>query len=467
VRLLDLQLLYGVAGAREHFERLCTLLIQSEYDSAKEVRCEPGDGGVDVYVGKWDDPEGIAVFQVKYFPTGLKESQKQQIRASFRTCINNPNFQTRKWTLCLPIELSEEETTWFTHWKQQQATSTLPSERITWWGESDLMQLLLKSGNEGIKEHYFQEQHLTQIREMHGMLSRLLDEISSRPPEAMGAFALRQDSKEANLRYKEEVYMPLHTELRTLLVAFENAHASTGPYPEWITVTGGQLPRNLRYAPLSSHGLVFHFWPATKNEFRVFGALTSSARQLLDDLVDRITAYNLTVEAAREAAIPLLTRHIAAGLERAVQDPAYQEWKATYKDAPTPPPDNSYQWFEQLWHNTAPEAGSFGALSMAKWWLGRAFQTLGWLLANRPDHAAERLYEDYERRGNMRQSESWESWFREVCQAAYSDLVHENTYRQVMDAQERLFLLVSQIESMLLNVLYEIQYRYEGGPPPL
>jgi len=78
VRLLDLQLLYGVAGAREHFERLCTLLIKSEFASAKEVRCDPGDGGVDVYVGQWDDPEGIAVFQVKYFlPYWIERESKR------------------------------------------------------------------------------------------------------------------------------------------------------------------------------------------------------------------------------------------------------------------------------------------------------------------------------------------------------------------------------------------------------
>jgi hypothetical protein len=150
-----------------------------------------------------------------------------------------------------------------------------------------------------------------------------------------------------------------------------------------------------------------------------------------------------------------------------VQDPAYQEWKATYKDITTPPSDKSYPWFELLWLNTVPEVGHLGAPSMAKWWLGRAFQTLGWLLADRPDRAAEHIYEDYERRGNMPQSESSESWIREVCQTACSDLVRENTFRQVIDAQKRLYLLLSQIESMLLNVLLDIQYRYEGGPPPL
>ncbi len=79
IHLLALHLLYGVAGAREHFEHLCADLIRAEFSGAKEVRCQSGDGGVDVYIGDWADPEGISVFQVKYFPVGLGSSQKDQV----------------------------------------------------------------------------------------------------------------------------------------------------------------------------------------------------------------------------------------------------------------------------------------------------------------------------------------------------------------------------------------------------
>src|SRR5260370_41330002 len=127
------------------------------------------------------------------------------------------------------IELSEEETSWFTHWKHEHATAMLPVEHIAWWGESDLMRLLLMPENKETREYYFQQQHFTQIREMHGMLKHLLDEIGTQPPEAMSAFALRQDFKKANLRYKEDVYIPQHTKIRILLVAFDNCHTPIGP----------------------------------------------------------------------------------------------------------------------------------------------------------------------------------------------------------------------------------------------
>ena len=82
VRLLDLQLLYGIAGVREQFEKLCGQLICKEYPTARCVRSEGGDGGVDVFVGDQSDPEEITVFQVKYFPGGLKDSQKKVIYTS-------------------------------------------------------------------------------------------------------------------------------------------------------------------------------------------------------------------------------------------------------------------------------------------------------------------------------------------------------------------------------------------------
>ncbi|HEU5382400.1 MAG TPA: hypothetical protein VFV38_43860 [Ktedonobacteraceae bacterium] len=101
VRFLDLQQRYGEAGAREQFEKLCVQLIHSQDPTATSVRVGGGDGGVDVFVGNYTDPAGITVFQVKYFPNGLKNSQKQQIRDSFYQCCNNALFKIREWILCI------------------------------------------------------------------------------------------------------------------------------------------------------------------------------------------------------------------------------------------------------------------------------------------------------------------------------------------------------------------------------
>src|SRR5205085_5112653 len=99
VRLVDLERLYGVAGAREKFEQLCGQLIRSKFPDARGIRVYRGDGGIDVYKGEFTDSKGLHVFQAKYFPSGLGESQKKEIRESFKRCVTNPDFTTNHWTL--------------------------------------------------------------------------------------------------------------------------------------------------------------------------------------------------------------------------------------------------------------------------------------------------------------------------------------------------------------------------------
>src|SRR6266851_2349823 len=115
-RLVDLERHYGLAGAREKFDQLCGQLIRSEFPLATGIRVHRGDGGIDVYNGRFTNTKGIHVFQAKYFPAGIGETQKNEIRASFKRCITNPDFTTNHWTLCLPVDLSIDETKWFTKW---------------------------------------------------------------------------------------------------------------------------------------------------------------------------------------------------------------------------------------------------------------------------------------------------------------------------------------------------------------
>lgn len=461
IRLLDLQLLYGVAGAREHFEHLCADLISAEFSGAKEVRCVPGDGGVDVYVGDWADPEGISVFQVKYFLMGLGSSQKDQVRRSFRTCIENDHFTVSRWTLCLPVDLSEEETAWFTHWKHRQATDFLAIDRIDWWGESTLRQLLLQPKNSGIKEAYFHQEHIAQIREMYHMLTHLLEDFVTRPEESVMALALRQDAKDANLRYRDEVYGPLHTELKRIRDVLERAHGRTGPYPLRILLGGEALPGHLQYTMPASWGPTFLHWYTCKEAYCLYGALTPPARDRLNEIEEAITAYNAAVEEARKAAAPVLSPHVAQAFEAETQLPDYLEWKRTYKDTPTPPPYQSFPWFELLERLTSP--GSYSSEQIAAVWLRYPLQTFGWLLAHRPDEAGQCVSDDYERGAAMPRSLSV---FQGALTRAMPELEGATQFQQAKRAQEHLYRLVSSMETALLNVLVNIQHEYEGGPPP-
>jgi len=66
---------------------------------------------------------------------------------------------------------------------------TLTNTDMNWWGETELEELLFESNNEGIKNAFFQEKHLTQIREIHGMLRMLVNDVVFRlgglPKETM------------------------------------------------------------------------------------------------------------------------------------------------------------------------------------------------------------------------------------------------------------------------------------------
>ena len=108
---------YELAGAREKFEKICIEVFQEEFGPlAKEVVVSQGDDGIDVLVGDLDDRPSI--YQCKFFIDGIGDSQKQQIRESFRKVITkHPNISS--WYLCVPIGLKINELSWWSIWKSE------------------------------------------------------------------------------------------------------------------------------------------------------------------------------------------------------------------------------------------------------------------------------------------------------------------------------------------------------------
>jgi hypothetical protein len=177
VKLTHLLLLYGTAGAREQFENLVVQLIRSERPDAQRIRIVRGDGGIDAHEGSLADPAGVDVFQVKFFPDGIDNSQKAQIRDSFATARDSTKFKTRSWTLCLPNDLSIEESKWFDEWRGKQPIPIGPV-----WGETKLEGLLFEEKNRGLKEVFFKEEYLQQVRETHATVEKLARNFEERVP---------------------------------------------------------------------------------------------------------------------------------------------------------------------------------------------------------------------------------------------------------------------------------------------
>jgi hypothetical protein len=202
VKLIDLQVIYGVAGAREKFERLVAKLVKAEHPHAEAIRIKRGDDGIDVYVGRFSDPSGIDVFQCKYFWQGVGPSQQKQIRQSFTRVLKSKKFKARTWTLCLPLDLTIDEQAWFETWKAKQASKGITIEAP--WTALKLESLLCQEKNRGLKETYFKEAHLTQIREMHGMMQDLIASLAHRLQEET---ASRDETKKLGALERQAQYV--------------------------------------------------------------------------------------------------------------------------------------------------------------------------------------------------------------------------------------------------------------------
>jgi hypothetical protein len=170
-KLASLQILWGVAGAREKFEDMVCQLIHVERPDSQRIRIVKGDGGLDSFVGELRKPVGIDVFQVKYFPGKIDDAQKGQIRDSFATVRDSNKFKVKSWTLCLPVDMSLEETEWFEGWKAKQAGSGIEIRQP--WGALHIENLLLQEKNQTIREAFFREESTVLLREQVGVLNEL------------------------------------------------------------------------------------------------------------------------------------------------------------------------------------------------------------------------------------------------------------------------------------------------------
>jgi hypothetical protein len=75
----------------------------------RAVEGASGDKGVDSFQGDLDDSP--AIWQAKAFPNGVGKSQRNQIRESLKTAINN--FHPRRWVLCINVDMDVHAHSWF------------------------------------------------------------------------------------------------------------------------------------------------------------------------------------------------------------------------------------------------------------------------------------------------------------------------------------------------------------------
>lgn len=145
---LDFKSLYGnLAGAREAFESACESLFRKMYEGShvSQITVKHGDGGIDIFVGEFGI-EPITVIQCKFFLDAFEDSQKDQIRESFKTAINSEKYELKEWILCIPRVIDIDEASWWFKWKHKMIQEYNKGKSF----------ICLKNGNELIdlfKEH--------------------------------------------------------------------------------------------------------------------------------------------------------------------------------------------------------------------------------------------------------------------------------------------------------------------------
>jgi hypothetical protein len=162
INLRALEFPAGEEGARKLFQSLIADLIALKNKNAKEIRPSPGDWGIDVLVGDFTSGSTL-IWQSKYFPTGIGKSQRDQIEDSFKTLVGKSKekgFKVDGWCLCLPCDLSAEETLWWEGWSHKKNAET--GITIQLMHHLDIEQLLLAQEATSIRQSYKLENDSTQ-----------------------------------------------------------------------------------------------------------------------------------------------------------------------------------------------------------------------------------------------------------------------------------------------------------------
>ncbi|WP_041415805.1 hypothetical protein [Shewanella halifaxensis] len=163
----DFKGMYGnKEGARAAFEKVCGALLRNKYPNrAYEVEVSNGDDGIDIFVGNGIFDKSLEVFQCKFFIDGFFSSQKQQMKSSFDSIINNDKYSVKKWYIALPITLNKEQHKWFDKWKLERSKEHAidPGNIILWDGDYLLDQLK----ESGLYNTWFKIEDSNKIKEIH------------------------------------------------------------------------------------------------------------------------------------------------------------------------------------------------------------------------------------------------------------------------------------------------------------
>jgi hypothetical protein len=108
-------------GGRYSFEVLVQDLVSMLHPEASTVTPNPGDWGIDGYVGSLLEGE-VSVWQAKYYIDGFGDDQKAGARKSYKRAKEaaaEHGYKLASWTLAIPCDLDGPTVQWWENWKRK------------------------------------------------------------------------------------------------------------------------------------------------------------------------------------------------------------------------------------------------------------------------------------------------------------------------------------------------------------
>lgn len=145
----------SVDGGRVLFERMIQDLVGVRYPEVSTIEANPGDWGIDAYVGELLEDE-VSVWQSKYFIDGFDKTQQAQLRDAYESALKSAKkhgYTLATWTLCMPCNFDGPNEQWWKKWKKKKENED--SVVIDLWNEVRLRRLLISEDARGVRDEYF------------------------------------------------------------------------------------------------------------------------------------------------------------------------------------------------------------------------------------------------------------------------------------------------------------------------
>ncbi|GAB2619264.1 hypothetical protein [Pseudactinotalea suaedae] len=155
IDLASLRTRLGLETARTEFERLVEDIVALKHPDVRAVRANPGDWGIDAFVGQLNEGGTAMVWQAKYFIDDFDKTQKDDITRSYnaaRAAATREGYLLDSWTLCIPRTLDGPESKWWANWQRNRTKDGVLFDLMD---EGEIRRRLTAPGAEPIRNYYF------------------------------------------------------------------------------------------------------------------------------------------------------------------------------------------------------------------------------------------------------------------------------------------------------------------------